>query len=143
MPGENVYGEKFWSVLDGSYLTAPLTGGSTSYFGPALLSAVNAGTVPLSRLNDMATRILASWLVSLPILSKNSTDNVSRQVLVGSRLRLSSGKFQQLDWSRIACQRSRNPWYFNSTNWSREHSPPKEHECHFAPGKTLNYRCNW
>ncbi|KAG8999858.1 hypothetical protein FRB94_005883 [Tulasnella sp. JGI-2019a] len=43
MPGETVYG------------------GSTSYFGPALVSAVNAGLVPLSRLNDMATRILAAW----------------------------------------------------------------------------------
>jgi len=43
MPGETAYG----------------TG--VSYFGPALLSAVNNGQVPLSRINDMATRILASW----------------------------------------------------------------------------------
>ncbi|KAF8308382.1 beta-glucosidase [Clavulina sp. PMI_390] len=43
MPGESVYG------------------GSTSYFGPALLSAVNSGSVPLSRLQNMATRVLASW----------------------------------------------------------------------------------
>lgn len=35
--------------------------GTTSYFGSALLSAVNSGTVPMSRLNDMATRVLASW----------------------------------------------------------------------------------
>lgn len=36
-------------------------GSSTSYFGPNLVSAVNGGQVPMSRLNDMATRILASW----------------------------------------------------------------------------------
>ncbi|KAA1468627.1 glycoside hydrolase family 3 protein [Dentipellis sp. KUC8613] len=32
-----------------------------SYFGDALVQAVNQGTVPESRVDDMATRILASW----------------------------------------------------------------------------------
>ena len=35
--------------------------GGTILWGPALLSAVNSGTVALSRLNDMVTRVLASW----------------------------------------------------------------------------------
>ncbi|KAG8939326.1 hypothetical protein FRC03_006374, partial [Tulasnella sp. 419] len=33
----------------------------TSYFGPALVSAVQNGQVPQSRLDDIATRILAGW----------------------------------------------------------------------------------
>lgn len=36
-------------------------GSSVSYFGANLVSAVNNGQVPVSRLNDMATRILAAW----------------------------------------------------------------------------------
>ncbi|KAG8864203.1 hypothetical protein FRB96_006024 [Tulasnella sp. 330] len=36
-------------------------GGSVSYFGPALVAAVNSGAVPESRIDDMATRILAAW----------------------------------------------------------------------------------
>ncbi|KAK0465357.1 glycoside hydrolase family 3 protein [Desarmillaria tabescens] len=36
-------------------------GSGTSYFGPALVSAVNQGTVPEARIDDMATRILAAW----------------------------------------------------------------------------------
>ncbi|KAI0271493.1 beta-glucosidase [Gloeopeniophorella convolvens] len=32
-----------------------------SYFGPALVSAVNSGQVSSSRIDDMATRILAAW----------------------------------------------------------------------------------
>lgn len=33
----------------------------TSYFGQNLTDYVNNGTIPLSRVNDMATRILAAW----------------------------------------------------------------------------------
>jgi beta-glucosidase len=36
-------------------------GSGTSYFGTALVNAVNSGTVSQSRINDMATRILAGW----------------------------------------------------------------------------------
>jgi hypothetical protein len=32
-----------------------------SYFGSNLTAFVNNGTVPLSRIDDMATRILAGW----------------------------------------------------------------------------------
>ena len=39
-------------------------GAGSSYFGPALVSAVNSGAVPASRLTDMATRILASWYLT-------------------------------------------------------------------------------
>jgi len=35
--------------------------GGNNYFGSQLLSAVNSGTISQSRLNDMATRILAAW----------------------------------------------------------------------------------
>ena len=38
-------------------------GGNVSYFGPALVNAVNSGQVPTSRLDDMATRILAAYYV--------------------------------------------------------------------------------
>ncbi|KAF8328930.1 glycoside hydrolase family 3 protein [Cantharellus anzutake] len=37
--------------------------GNVSYFGPALIDAVNSGQVPSSRLDDMATRILAAFYV--------------------------------------------------------------------------------
>ncbi|KAF5311920.1 hypothetical protein D9619_003054 [Psilocybe cf. subviscida] len=36
-------------------------GSGTSYFGTTLVNAVNSGTVSQSRINDMATRILAAW----------------------------------------------------------------------------------
>ena len=36
-------------------------GSNVSYFGPALVNAVSSGQVPISRLNDMATRILAAY----------------------------------------------------------------------------------
>ena len=36
-------------------------GSGTSYFGPALLTAVSNGQVSQARLDDMATRILAGW----------------------------------------------------------------------------------
>ena len=42
---------------------ATVYGGNVSYFGPALVNAVNSGQVPVSRLNDMATRILAAYYV--------------------------------------------------------------------------------
>src|SRR5258708_21754273 len=42
---------------------ATVYGGNVSYFGPALVNAVNSGRVPVSRLNDMATRILAAYYV--------------------------------------------------------------------------------
>ncbi|KAL7416237.1 glycoside hydrolase superfamily [Mrakia frigida] len=35
----------------------------TSYFGGNLTAAVNNGSVPLSRVTDMATRVLASWFL--------------------------------------------------------------------------------
>ena len=38
------------------YFAAP-----TSYFGANLYAAVNNSQVPLTRVNDMVTRILASW----------------------------------------------------------------------------------
>lgn len=38
-------------------------GSNVSYFGPALVTAVQSGLVPESRLDDMATRILSSWYV--------------------------------------------------------------------------------
>ncbi|KAH7104209.1 glycoside hydrolase superfamily [Auriculariales sp. MPI-PUGE-AT-0066] len=38
-----------------------LSGSGGNYFGSQLLSAVNNGTIPMSRLNDMATRTLAAW----------------------------------------------------------------------------------
>ena|ERR1700733_3984013 len=36
-------------------------GTSSSYFGGNLTAFVNNGTIPLSRIDDMATRILAGW----------------------------------------------------------------------------------
>ena len=35
--------------------------GGDSFFGSALLNAVQSGVVPESRIDDMATRILAAW----------------------------------------------------------------------------------
>ncbi|KAI8582566.1 hypothetical protein K450DRAFT_227770 [Umbelopsis ramanniana AG] len=52
------------SALAGLDMTMPgdITFGSgNSYFGGNLTAAVRNGSVPLSRVNDMATRILASW----------------------------------------------------------------------------------
>lgn len=52
------------SALGGLDMTMPgdITFGSgNSYFGGNLTAAVRNGSVPLSRVNDMATRILASW----------------------------------------------------------------------------------
>lgn len=62
-------------------------GASSSYFGPALLAAVNSGSVPLSRLNDMATRVLASWYLlgqdqSYPTTNFNSWTGASQHVNV-------------------------------------------------------------
>lgn len=36
-------------------------GGKTSYFGPNLTMAVNNGSVPEARLDDMAQRVVAAW----------------------------------------------------------------------------------
>lgn len=36
-------------------------GSHTSWWGPNLTSYVDNGTIPESRLTDMATRIVASW----------------------------------------------------------------------------------
>ncbi|KAG9018156.1 hypothetical protein FRB90_012064 [Tulasnella sp. 427] len=55
-----------------------------SNFGPRLIAAVNNGTVPQSRLDDMATRILASWYLlgqdsGYPSENVGSQDNVDPQ----------------------------------------------------------------
>ncbi|KAI9457435.1 beta-glucosidase [Lactarius psammicola] len=52
------------SALNGLDMTMPgdMTQGSdTTYFGANLVAAVKSGTIPEARVNDMATRILASW----------------------------------------------------------------------------------
>ncbi|KAK0456280.1 glycoside hydrolase family 3 protein [Armillaria borealis] len=52
------------SINQGLDMTMPgdtFFGSGVSYFGPALISAVNQGTVPEARVDDMATRILAAW----------------------------------------------------------------------------------
>ncbi|KAH9476789.1 putative beta-glucosidase L [Psilocybe cubensis] len=52
------------SAITGLDMTMPgdITFNSeTSYFGPNLTDYVNNGTIPESRVDDMATRILASW----------------------------------------------------------------------------------
>ncbi|KAK0473186.1 beta-glucosidase [Armillaria novae-zelandiae] len=52
------------SINQGLDMTMPgdtFFGSGVSYFGPALISAVNQGTVPEARIDDMATRILAAW----------------------------------------------------------------------------------
>ncbi|TDL28550.1 beta-glucosidase [Rickenella mellea] len=52
------------SVNSGLDMTMPgdvTFGSGTSYFGPALVSAVQSGSVPQSRVDDMAVRILAGW----------------------------------------------------------------------------------
>ena len=36
-------------------------GSNTTYFGQALIDAVNSGDVPEDRVSDMALRILAAW----------------------------------------------------------------------------------
>jgi len=46
------------TALAGSDVMMP--GGD--FFGPQLLKAVKKKQVPQSRLNDMATRVLASWI---------------------------------------------------------------------------------
>ncbi|THH07422.1 hypothetical protein EW145_g3390 [Phellinidium pouzarii] len=47
--------------LDMSMPGETAEGSNVSYFGPALVSAVQSGEVPESRIDDMATRILAAW----------------------------------------------------------------------------------
>ncbi|TFY82692.1 hypothetical protein EWM64_g1318 [Hericium alpestre] len=52
------------AVNNGLDMTMPgdtADGSGVSYFGPALVSAVQSGAVPESRITDMATRILAAW----------------------------------------------------------------------------------
>ncbi|CAN8102085.1 unnamed protein product [Discula destructiva] len=51
------------SAVTGLDMTMPGTdfNGGSIYWGANLSSAINAGQVPLSRLNDMVTRILAAW----------------------------------------------------------------------------------
>ena len=52
------------SALNGLDMTMPgdITQGSgTTYFGANLVSAVQKGTIPEARVDDMATRILAAW----------------------------------------------------------------------------------
>ncbi|KAA1468626.1 glycoside hydrolase family 3 protein [Dentipellis sp. KUC8613] len=52
------------AVNNGLDMTMPgdtATNSGVSYFGPALVSAVQSGAVPESRIDDMATRILAAW----------------------------------------------------------------------------------
>jgi beta-glucosidase-like glycosyl hydrolase len=52
------------SALNGLDMTMPgdITQGSdTTYFGTNLIDAVQKGTIPEARVDDMATRILAGW----------------------------------------------------------------------------------
>ncbi|KAK7047548.1 hypothetical protein VNI00_006315 [Paramarasmius palmivorus] len=50
------------STLSGLDMDMPGSGGpNNSFFGPTLLAAVQNGSVPLSRLQDMSTRILAAY----------------------------------------------------------------------------------
>ncbi|KAI0321104.1 beta-glucosidase [Amylostereum chailletii] len=52
------------SVNSGLDMTMPgdtAYNSSVSYFGPALLDAINSGQVSTDRMDDLATRILASW----------------------------------------------------------------------------------
>lgn len=39
-------------------------GSGTTYFGQTLINAVNSGSVPVSRIDNMATRILAAWYLT-------------------------------------------------------------------------------
>ncbi|KAG9032819.1 hypothetical protein FRB95_000985 [Tulasnella sp. JGI-2019a] len=69
MPGGAAYGE------------------TISYFGPALVSAVQAGLVPESRLDDMATRILSSWYLlgqdkNYPPVNLNATVQGNHKTLI-------------------------------------------------------------
>lgn len=54
------------SALAGLDMSMPGTdfNGGSIYWGPALTNAVNSNQVPLSRLNDMVTRILAAWYLT-------------------------------------------------------------------------------
>ncbi|KAG7100012.1 hypothetical protein E1B28_001799 [Marasmius oreades] len=50
------------STLSGLDMDMPGSGGpNNSFFGGTLVNAVQNGSVPMSRVTDMATRILASW----------------------------------------------------------------------------------
>ncbi|TDL14863.1 glycoside hydrolase family 3 protein [Rickenella mellea] len=52
------------SVMDGLDMTMPgdiFFGSGTSYFGQTLVDYVRNGSIPESRVDDMATRILAGW----------------------------------------------------------------------------------
>lgn len=52
------------SVVAGLDMTMPgdvVFGSGTSYFGGNLTAYVNNGTIPISRVDDMATRIIAAW----------------------------------------------------------------------------------
>jgi beta-glucosidase len=52
------------SAVAGLDMTMPgdvTSGSGDSYFGQNLTTFVNNGTIPLSRVDDMATRILAGW----------------------------------------------------------------------------------
>ncbi|KAF5329361.1 hypothetical protein D9619_009183 [Psilocybe cf. subviscida] len=53
------------SANQGLDMTMPgdISGKGTSYFGANLTSAVQQGTIPASRVDDMATRIFAAWFL--------------------------------------------------------------------------------
>ncbi|KAG8874243.1 hypothetical protein FRB98_008582 [Tulasnella sp. 332] len=62
-------------------------GSNISYFGPALVEAVQAGLVPESRLDDMATRILSSWYLlgqdeNYPKVNLNASVQADHKTLI-------------------------------------------------------------
>ncbi|KAG8870801.1 hypothetical protein FRB97_009365 [Tulasnella sp. 331] len=62
-------------------------GSNISYFGPALVEAVQAGLVPESRLDDMATRILSSWYLlgqdeNYPKVNLNASVQANHKTLI-------------------------------------------------------------
>ena len=74
MPGDITFvrslvpsaGSKGGRAVEPNELTSPLPSpprqnSGTSYLGKNLTQAVNNGSVPIERLDDMATRILAGW----------------------------------------------------------------------------------
>lgn len=58
-----------------------INNGGQSYFGPALVTAVGNGQVAQSRLDDMATRILAGWYVSDCVREPLKLNAISRYFL--------------------------------------------------------------
>jgi len=58
---------------------------NTSYYGAKLTAYVENGTIPEVRVDDMATRILASWHLLLPGLAKLPKDELYSILSPGGR----------------------------------------------------------